>query len=40
MEMMKATDNASGEDYADVISPLLSQPHGICDVIADSVPKS
>jgi hypothetical protein len=40
MEVMKATDNASGEDYADVISPCFRNPHRICDVIADSVPKS
>jgi hypothetical protein len=39
MEIMKATDNASGEDYADVISPCFRNPHRICDVIADSVPE-
>ena len=40
MEVMKATDNASAEDYADVISPCFRDRHRICDVIADSVPKS
>jgi hypothetical protein len=40
MEVMKATDNASGEDYADVITPCFRNPHHrICDVIADSVPE-
>ncbi len=40
MEMMKATDNARGEEYADLISPCFRNRHRICDVIADSVPKS
>ena len=39
MEVMKATDNASGKDYADVISPCFRNPHRICGVIADSVPE-
>jgi hypothetical protein len=40
MEIMKASDKASGEDYANVISPCFCNRHRICDVIAPSVPKS